>query len=83
MAAPKSVDARAISLDQLLDRVQSERAAVRIVRDGRAVADVTPIEDAAAAWQLAPVIEALKPIISNDDAIAPLDEEDWPPEARP
>ena len=60
---------------------------MQIVRNGRAVAELRPIHDAsneaeAGRWHLADIDPTLKPQVSREDAMAPLDEEDWPSEGR-
>jgi hypothetical protein len=68
-------------LEQLLEQVQRDHTPVQVLRDGRAVAEVRPI-DAPRRWRLPPLDPALKAIITPEDAMAPLDEEDWPSEFR-
>ena len=83
MANPDSVDAQAMSLSQLVDRVLAQRAPIRILRDGRAVVEAKPLEESLNGWSALPVVDALKPTISDEDALSPLDEDDWPLEGRP
>jgi hypothetical protein len=85
MVAPRSVDANATTLDELLARVQQEHLPLQIVRNGRAVAELRPIPDAAngSRWRLADIDPTLKPQITPDDAVSPLDDDDWPSTERP
>lgn len=82
MATMKSIESSSTTLDALLNQLEQDQAAVQVLRDGRPVAEVRPIA-LPIRWKLPPIDERLKPIIAREDAIAPLDEEDWPSEARP
>ncbi len=82
MATMKSIESSSTTLDALLNQLEEDHAAVQVLRDGRPVAEVRPIAGPSP-WRLPPIDERLKPIITREDAISPLDEEDWPLEARP
>lgn len=82
MAAIKTIESGSTTLDALLNEVEQSNAAVQVLRGGRPVAEVRPIT-APRSGPLPPIDPRLKPIISREDALAPLDEEDWPSEARP
>lgn len=82
MATMKSVESRSTTLDELLNEVEQSHAAVQVLRDGRPIAEVRPMAGPSL-WKLPPIDERLKPIITREDAISPLDDEDWPTEARP
>jgi hypothetical protein len=70
-------------LDELLTRVQNEHVPLQIVRNGRTVAELRPVGSSnACRWQLAEIDPDLKPQVAREDALAPLDDDDWPAEDR-
>ena len=81
MQAFKWIDVASLTLDQLLEQVEREHAPVQLSRNGKLIAEIRPI-GGNSAWRLQPLNERLRPVISATDAVSPLDDEDWPAEAR-
>ncbi len=75
-----TVDVDEANLRDLLDTAHQRNRPIRIMDQGRAVADLTPLPDKR---QLEPVDPRLKAEISPDyDPCAGISEEDWPSRMR-
>jgi len=72
------VDDSVGQLSTLLKTVEESGHVVRLMRNGKAIADLTPATDAAPL----PIFPELAGVVFNADPVAPLDDEDWPQDSR-
>jgi antitoxin (DNA-binding transcriptional repressor) of toxin-antitoxin stability system len=77
--ALRSVEARATTLDQLIEQIQRDHAPVRVLHNGEPVADLLPVKDSS----LPPEDPNLRVTFSKDyDPSEPLSGDEWPSDLR-